>query len=335
MLGMNTAERLYDCASGLVEAARDFQAAAEQPGSHSVASDTLASLEEVLQALSAAWYRLAADASPGVVERRGRRAPGAQSPARVDGLSREQEVRLVGTLHDVAAAFARCARACRVGRSTIRPIIARGADRAGRWVFGWGRMGACTDRREDAPGARSPAYPLPKEADVPNGIYPVPKFRFNPGQAIATRPGLALRIRTRLRRHGLDGELARGADPAASTELSLRAQQLCSAAERSRLANALVDAMGDAARPEPVAIRSRPQRFEVLKCREDLQALVERLRDDRPVAVRGAAMTARLLNDGGSPLRRDGGPDLRHAVRAARFALDATDPATEDLARAA
>jgi hypothetical protein len=125
MLGMNTAERLYDCASGLVEAARDFQAAAEQPGSHSAASDTLASLEEVLQALSAAWYRLAADASPGVVERRGRRAPGAQSPARVDGLSREQEVRLVGTLHDVAAAFARCARACRVGRSTIRPIIAR------------------------------------------------------------------------------------------------------------------------------------------------------------------------------------------------------------------
>jgi hypothetical protein len=164
MVGMNTAERLYDRASGLVDAARDFQAAAEQPGSHSAASDTLASLEEALQALSAAWYRLAADASPGAVERRGRRAPGAQSPARLDGLSREQEVRLVGTLHDVAAAFARCARTCRVGRSTVRPIIARrvtAGPAAGPleppWVSGWGGMGACTDRREAAPGTRSRA----------------------------------------------------------------------------------------------------------------------------------------------------------------------------------
>jgi hypothetical protein len=123
MVGMNTTERLHECASELVEAARVFQAAAEQPGSHSAASDTLACLEEALQALSAGWYRLAADASPEVVGRRDRRTSGAQSPPTVDGLSREQEVRLVGTLHDVAAAFARCARACRVGRSTVRPII--------------------------------------------------------------------------------------------------------------------------------------------------------------------------------------------------------------------
>jgi hypothetical protein len=127
MVGMNTAERRHDCASELVEAARVFQAAAEQPGSHSAASDTLASLEEALQALSAAWYRLAADSSPGVVERRGRRTSGAESSPRLDGLSREQEARLVGTLHEVAAAFARCARACRVGRSTVRPIIPRRA----------------------------------------------------------------------------------------------------------------------------------------------------------------------------------------------------------------
>lgn len=93
--------------------------------------------------------------------------------------------------------------------------------------------------------------------------------------------------------------------------------------------------MGDAARPEPVAIRSRPQRIEVLKHAEDLQALVERLRGDRPVAIRGAAMTARLLSDSGSPLRRNGGPDLQNEARAARFALDATDPTTQDLASAA
>ena len=46
--------------------------------------------------------------------------------AGVDRLSREQEVRLVGTLHDVAAAFARCARACRDGRAAVTPVIVRG-----------------------------------------------------------------------------------------------------------------------------------------------------------------------------------------------------------------
>jgi hypothetical protein len=56
------------------------------------------------------WYRLAADAG--------------LSTSRGD-LSREQEVRLVGGLHDVAAAFARCARACREGGSAVSPVIAR------------------------------------------------------------------------------------------------------------------------------------------------------------------------------------------------------------------
>ena len=57
--------------------------------------------------LSAAWYRLAADAVP------------------AEGLSREQEVRLKGALHDVAAGFARCARSCREGQSTVTPIVSR------------------------------------------------------------------------------------------------------------------------------------------------------------------------------------------------------------------
>jgi hypothetical protein len=127
MLGMNTAERLHECASGLVEAARAFQAAAEQPGSHTAAATSLEALEEALQAVSGAWYRLAADAAPGVAERRDQRLSRAPSPPTANGRPREQEVRLMGTLHDVAAAFARCARACRVGRSTVKPIIAQRA----------------------------------------------------------------------------------------------------------------------------------------------------------------------------------------------------------------
>jgi hypothetical protein len=107
---MNSASHLQHRASELVEAARSFQGAAEAPASHAAAPDTLAALEEALQVLSASWYQLAADAAQGIAQ---------------EGLSREREAQLVGTLHDIAAAFASCARACRVGRSTAAPIIAR------------------------------------------------------------------------------------------------------------------------------------------------------------------------------------------------------------------
>lgn len=123
--GMNSASQLHDRASDIVEAARGFQAAAEEPASHAAAPGSLAALEEALQVLSASWYRLAADASPGIAEWRRARSSAPDPRAPRDGLSREQEAHLVGTLHDVAAAFASCARACREGRSTAAPIIAR------------------------------------------------------------------------------------------------------------------------------------------------------------------------------------------------------------------
>jgi hypothetical protein len=124
MLRMTHTDHLRDTASDLVEAARAFQAAAEQPETHAGAPDALASLEESLQILSAAWYQVAADASPGIVGRRNASVSGAASWPRVDGLSREQEVHVMAALHDVAAAIARCARACRDGQSTVRPHIA-------------------------------------------------------------------------------------------------------------------------------------------------------------------------------------------------------------------
>ena len=107
-------------ASELLRAAQRFRSAAQEPGCHAAAPDALLSLEEALQVLSAAWYQLAADAAPAAADA---------------GLSRELEVQLLGTLHDVAAAFARCARMCRRGRSTVTPIIARaGAVPAGRSI---------------------------------------------------------------------------------------------------------------------------------------------------------------------------------------------------------
>jgi hypothetical protein len=125
MVVMTSLDPLRDPASALVEAARDFQHAAEYRGSHLAAPASLESLQEALQVLSAAWYRVAADASAGIVERERPSGVALGSWPHRDGLSREREVRLLGALHDVAAAFARCARSCRVGRSTVTPIIAR------------------------------------------------------------------------------------------------------------------------------------------------------------------------------------------------------------------
>jgi hypothetical protein len=177
----------------------------------------------------------------------------------------------------------------------------------------------------------------PKETDMPSGIFPVPEFRSKPSRTVRTRPGPAVRIRTRWRRNRLDEELALGADPAASPELGLRAAQLRSSAGRSRLANALVEALGDARGPNLGAftIKTRRQHEAIRECADDLTALVVRLRDDQPIAVRGAAITARLLNNGASPLHRDNGQDLQHAIRAAQVALNATGWDTQDLATAA
>ena len=64
-------------------------------------------------------------------------------------------------------------------------------------------------------------------------------------------------------------------------------------------------------------------------------AQVLRLRDERPIEIRGAAMAARLLNDRGSPLHRDDAEELQGALRAAHAALDAADPAPRSLPAAA
>jgi hypothetical protein len=119
---MTTPHAIDRRAAELLAAARAFQSETEQSGSHVAAPDALASLETAFQALSTAWYQMAADAVPRAVHSGGRRAL-VQGSA--DGLSREAEVQLVGTLHDVAAGFARCARTCRESRRRAAPIIAR------------------------------------------------------------------------------------------------------------------------------------------------------------------------------------------------------------------
>jgi len=145
-----------------------------------------------------------------------------------------------------------------------------------------------------------------------------------------SRPGLAVRLRTRRRRAALDEALAQGADPASSEELSLRADQLRSDAVRTQMANRLVEAVGEA-RGQRQHLRSakrRQQSDEVRDNAGDVLSLVPLLRDGAAVDVQGLAITARLVNDRKGPLYRAGGEDLRAALRSARSALE--EPTTAD-----
>jgi hypothetical protein len=170
---------------------------------------------------------------------------------------------------------------------------------------------------------------------MPYGIYPVPQLHPHPSHTAHAHPSFALLMRTRWKRNGLDDALVHGADPAAGAELALRAAQLRSRKVRSQLANALEEKLNNARLLEPFVVKVRLRYAEVLDCADELGALVERLRDEQPVEVRGAAMTARLLTDRAGPLYRPGGQSLRDALRSARLALDVPAPAREDLRAAA
>ena len=168
---------------------------------------------------------------------------------------------------------------------------------------------------------RYPVLPVPNSRDSGSGT---------------TGPSLAVRVRTRLGRAQLDSELASGSDPASGAELALRAQQLSAPAERARIANGLVEALGDARRGEPMTLRLRPQRAVVRDVADDILALVLRLRDDRPVGIAGVAAAARLVDDRKGAMYRDNAGDLHGAIRSAHSALDATrEPVGEFAAQAA
>jgi hypothetical protein len=155
---------------------------------------------------------------------------------------------------------------------------------------------------------------------------------------IENHPSLALRIRTRLLRTQLDEQLAHGADPAEGSELALRAEQLGSPSERTRIADALVETLGDARRiGEPLTIRSLEHRTAVREAADEIHALALRLRDDQPLDTADVAMAAWLVGSRSSPMRRDNAGDLNEALRVALGTSEARQPAATSVidARAA
>ena len=145
------------------------------------------------------------------------------------------------------------------------------------------------------------------------------------------RPRLRLRLQVWLKGHELDAALARGADPAATDELILRARQLARPDQRARLADA-VEELVELADGHTVLVNSEAlsaatslhrQLEQIRRNRPLLLRLVNRLREERPVDVHGLAQLRCLLSDDRGPLyHRDASPSLEEAVAAAIAALD-------------
>ena len=106
-----------------------------------------------------------------------------------------------------------------------------------------------------------------------------------------------------LRRGTLDRNLAHGAYPSTTPELSRRARQLTSRRRRNGLARGLrnlIDSAEDARRPYSAA--APLQRREILSERASLLELDDDLAGDGDLGPRGIALIDRLLTDGTSPV---------------------------------
>jgi hypothetical protein len=185
----------------------------------------------------------------------------------------------------------------------------------------------------EAGGADDTAVPTgSRGVEMPNGVYPVPRFRARPPHAIP----LGVRLRVWWHRVELDERLASGEHPADGTLLRRRAEQLASRGERARLAQALSDTLREAGKPAPIHGGRLPlRRRQIRACQDDILALIQRLADGRPIDVQGAAMVCLLLFDGAGPLYRAGDVTLRFRVRSARLSLDHSDELAPTLPMAA
>jgi hypothetical protein len=168
---------------------------------------------------------------------------------------------------------------------------------------------------------------------MPNGVYPVPRFR---AASEPTRRSLGRRVSVWLHRVELDEQLAAGAQPSAGSLLQDRTEQLSSVRARARLASSLAETLSEARRPAPIHGARLPlRRREIRNCDEDIIALIRRLEDESAIDAQGAAMVTLLLTDGASPLYRAGDRSLRFAIRSARLALDPVEVSEPSLVDAA
>lgn len=140
----------------------------------------------------------------------------------------------------------------------------------------------------------------------------------------ARRAGPWARVMVRAHASALDGELARGRPPEASTRLALRAQQLVRVRARRDLARGIQRLLARAARPAGSNWPPAPVRWDRVRAAAgEFQALADRLLSPAPLPARGVAQARVLLGDGRGPLyHRACRDDLRDRVAQAVRALD-------------
>jgi hypothetical protein len=110
-----------------------------------------------------------------------------------------------------------------------------------------------------------------------------------------------VRVRVRIRRFSLDGQLAGGADPCSSFALACRAQQLCQPTVRGELAREVEWVVEEACRPGYWRIAPLNRRS-ITECRPLLLGVAQDLRSTDPLYARGIALVRLLLTDGRSPI---------------------------------
>ena len=137
---------------------------------------------------------------------------------------------------------------------------------------------------------------------------------------------LHLQLRARFASQRLDRLMARGTSPEESPLLAARARQLVDADARDRLA-ASVERLVALANENPHALvgpaRAPFGAKRVLSNRLLFGRIAEILRQSRPPAVRGIAMTSVLLRDNASALYANDSPgDLREVLNGIADALE-------------
>jgi hypothetical protein len=146
------------------------------------------------------------------------------------------------------------------------------------------------------------------------------------GERHPARAPLLVRLKVRLRAATLDAQLADGANPLSGRALGLRARRLVERQMRHRFAFSLDTILRDAHSPMTLERARQATQLNATAIRaaeEDLRALIARLRDARPVAERGMAMTSILLRDGCGPLYdRNALLPLTYCARMALLCLD-------------
>jgi hypothetical protein len=137
-----------------------------------------------------------------------------------------------------------------------------------------------------------------------------------PSRSLVREPDWRLRLRVLVGRRGLDREIAEGACLDGTPARALRARQLTSASGRHAIAGCLANIL-DAAEECHTDVGSRLilEHRAVTACRREITELVDRLRGDSIVDVRGIALARVLTENPTSPLfHRGSGQTLEDAV---------------------